>query len=264
VWAVHRVPIRFLDCTVFAARAACLRQDAIKIREEHRKSVQSGKWSNDEIRTATGIQRPMGILNPIRTRSFRKNGGAVVMDQNNKNRFSSIANLRNILGPGNELQVIYPDILMECVFQWSAVSDEKVIEGIESRLSSALPEDYSSFLQEISNGALLYYDKKYGQWGYRLYSDAELLDKQARWKDLFDEKWRDDFVAIGEIIEEQHPIIAVREAGKTKPTGLPLYEANPLDPIVYWKKMGDSFTDWIDHLITAQGAKFWDWKLLIR
>ena len=32
-----------------------------------------------------------------------------------------------------------------------------------------LPKDYVDFLEQISDGVILYYDVKYGQWGYELY-----------------------------------------------------------------------------------------------
>ncbi len=41
---------------------------------------------------------------------------------------------------------------------------------------------------------------------------------------------------------------------------LAIVEASALDPTKYWPTASKSFQEWLDHLITSQGDKYWLWK----
>lgn len=180
------------------------------------------------------------------------------MNQDEKTLFESINSLQKGLGGNNTLQVIHPGAIWAASFTWNA-PNEYIVENLEELKVKDLPKDLIEFWSHISDGAILYFDQKYGQWGYRIYSSLELVDQQEQWKHLFGDVWGSNFVAIGEVIDDVHPIIAKTDELSMDNLGCSLYEGNPLDPIKYWARMASSFHEWLDRLITAQGAKYWDW-----
>jgi hypothetical protein len=184
------------------------------------------------------------------------------MDQNKQSIsiFTSVLALRKVIGDSDVLQIIHPGAVWNASFVWNPPIALSVVKSLELLLEKDLPQDYVIFLTQISDGALLYYDSKYGQWGYRIYCTQEINERQARWKDVFADSWMQSFLAIGKIVDEDHPIIVDNEVRSQDGLGNQLIEGNPLDPLEYWLRMSSSFHEWLDHLITAQGAKFWDWK----
>jgi len=182
-------------------------------------------------------------------------------DQDNANEtlFSAITSLKKVLGDNDTLQIIHPDSIWTAAFVWNDPIDKDQMNMTEIINQFAIPEDLIKFWMQIANGATLYYDRKYGQWGYKIYSSTELQNQQLRWKQLVGENWSSNIIAIGEIIDDVHPIIAMFNNESNEYRSYVLYEGNPLDPIGFWVKMAGSFHEWVDCLITAQGAKFWDW-----
>lgn len=193
---------------------------------------------------------------------YLRNGGQVAMDQNNltQSKFKSVLLLKKALKETSALQIIHPDAIWVASFEWNNPFDIDQEEKIKNQLWMEVPKDLLEFWAEISNGCFLYHDQKYGQWGYKIYSSSEIKNQQYRWKELFRDKWTTKLLAIGELFDDVHPII-VRYIDAIQPNAeYLLVEGNPLDPIEYWPRMANSLSEWMDRLITAQGAKFWDWK----
>jgi hypothetical protein len=184
------------------------------------------------------------------------------MDQDKitESLFGSILTLKAAIGEKNVLQIIHPGKIWTASFKWNTPTTNQSIDKVESRLELHLPGELVTLLTKISDGAVLYYDENYGQWGYKIYSSLEIVTSQMRWKRLFRDLWLKTFIAIGEIMDESHPIIIDYMNLSLDKLSCPLFEGNALDPINYWPKMSSNLHDWLDHLITAQGAKFWDWK----
>lgn len=184
------------------------------------------------------------------------------MDQkiNAFNKYQSLDILKKALSETNTLRIIHPDAIWIASFEWYNPLGTTQAEIIRSQFSLKIPNDLIEFWAEISNGCLLYYDLKYGQWGYKIYNALELQNKQLRWMNLFSDQWNSKLLAIGEIIDEDHPIIVREETDRTQTEEYILVEGNPLDPIEYWPIMASTIQEWIDRLITTQGAKYWDWK----
>ncbi len=188
-------------------------------------------------------------------------GGQVDMSQNNSNNtvFTSILTLKKALGDKNILQIVHPDSIWIASFSWNDPISQHQIDKINETIEIKIPKELILFWRQISDGALLYYDQKYGQWGYKIYSSKEIVDQHLRWKHLFRNRWPPNLTAIGETIDDAHPLIALFKRTDRSVMDYALYEGNPLDPIDYWVKMAPSFSEWLEHLITAQGAKYWDW-----
>ena len=177
-----------------------------------------------------------------------------------KSLFEALFTLRKALGDNKALMVIHPGEIWEASFAWRPPAQSEAVRDIEAKLDKKLPEDLFIFITKISDGATLFYDTQYGQWGYQIYSCDELQEREAHWKSMFEEDWMPYFIAIGESIDDLHPIIANMEKTTPNKMSYQLIEGDALDPIEYWKKVSPSFNEWLGHLITAQGAKFWDWR----
>jgi hypothetical protein len=184
------------------------------------------------------------------------------MDQSklDESLFESILTLRAAIGEKNVLQIVHPGKIWSASFRWNDPTTIQSIREIEAQLGTHLPIEIVIFLTKISDGALLYFDLSYGQWGYKIYNSKEIIISQKRWIQLFKESWLEEFVAIGEIVDESHPIIVNPKNLSRNKQFCPLLEGNALDPVGYWSIMSANFHEWIERLITAQGAKYWDWK----
>lgn len=188
-------------------------------------------------------------------------GGQVDMDQNNSDHtgFTSILSLRKALGDKNTLQIVHPDSIWIASFSWSAPISQSQIDIVDESIEIKIPKDLILFWRQFSDGALLYYDQKCGQWGFKIYGSTEIVDQQFRWKNMFRDQWPPNLTAIGESIDDAHPLIAIFKSTDHGGMDYTLYEGNPLNPMDYWVRIATSFSEWIDRLITAQGAKYWDW-----
>jgi len=174
--------------------------------------------------------------------------------------FPSLLTLREILQKNNnQFEVIHPDKVWTASFSWVEPASLDRVRKLEKELGFPIPHDYVVFLTEISNGATLYSDAKFGQWGYKIYGVNEILDAQIKWKDVFEEYWSSNFLAIGKIIGETHALIQVINKTAKDHDGCELRDGNPLDPPEDWEKISRSFREWLENLITAQGAKYWLW-----
>jgi hypothetical protein len=168
--------------------------------------------------------------------------------------FESIKLLQKNIEPQNMLKVMHGSHIWTAKFEWSLSCGKCMSNKL------TLPDDYSLFLQDISNGCLLYYDLIYGQWGFRLYSDEELNEKQQIWKDRFGSDWQANLIAFGELCGEGHVLLFDTAQATKEKTSCAILEGNPIDTITDWPKVSRSFHEWVDHLITAQGDKYWEWK----
>jgi len=65
-------------------------------------------------------------------------------------------------------------------------------------LGQNVPQDYTSFLIEVSNGAVLIYDVEYGQSGFKLYGVHELAELQESWHKSIPETHDKRYLAFGE------------------------------------------------------------------
>jgi len=178
---------------------------------------------------------------------------------NKKDYFRSISVLRESFLRNNQLRVQHSHRIWMASFVWADPSSVELIKDIEKQLGMKIPEDLSVFLTTVSNGAILYRNIEDAMTGYSLYSIDEYLEKQERWRRSLGELWLPQFLAIGEITSENRPILFDSSTPTKDGTSCKLMEGNPYDPVKYWLKLSDSFHEWIDHLVSAQGAQYWLW-----
>jgi hypothetical protein len=134
------------------------------------------------------------------------------------------------------------------------------VQDVQDRFGNQIPKDYTAFLTQISNGAILFFDAQYSQWGFRLFSTDELIGKQAYCQKSIPVDWESWFIAFGELYGEANVMVFDLSQPTMNNDSLAVVEANALDPIIHWPIASRSFDEWLDHQITAQGDKYWLWK----
>ncbi len=171
--------------------------------------------------------------------------------------FEAILSLRKKLSPERLLEVTHGDHTWTARFEWQpplqASSVNKVFE-------KSLPNDYIAFLKEVANGCVLYYDAVYGQWGFKIYSNEEVVSKQELWKTSLGEKWQDKFIAFAELYGEANVLLFDLRIPTADASSFAIREGNPHEVAEDWPIVSRSFHEWLDHLVTAQGAKYWEWR----
>lgn len=145
---------------------------------------------------------------------------------------------------------------MDVVFQWNnSITEEEVCE-FEKKIGYSLPKSYVEFLK-ISDGAILFKDALFGQWGYDLVSIDSIIETTNNIRNL------------GYNIPMQTIVIA-KSFGDGDFILIDLIKAKNNDDYLIDGEQGYQYDDWevikgkfdkfIDRLIVAQGAKYWRWK----
>ncbi len=174
--------------------------------------------------------------------------------------FRSISVLRDSFLANNSVRVIHSHRVKTCRFVWAEPAVRKSVEDVETELGKALPEDLSVFLTSISDGATLYRNVDDAMTGYEVFSVDMFIGKQAHWQEALKGLWLNSFIAIGEITSENRPLVMNLESPTDDGKSCQLLEGSAYDPVSSWVKLSRSFHEWIDQLITAQGAQYWLWR----
>lgn len=174
--------------------------------------------------------------------------------------FAGISLLRQRTSVDNRIEVVHGGHLWTAGFEWfSPVLNETILET-ELQLNKSLPKDYVAFLSHVSNGALMFHDLEYGQWGFKIYSSSELLEKQLLWQHSLEGKWKSHFVAFAENLGDEYVMVFNLEQPTSNGISCAVMQGSPYDPVDYWPIASRSFYEWLDHLVMAQGAKYWEWR----
>lgn len=182
------------------------------------------------------------------------------MSEDLSKSLQAISALRQTLD--NELSV---EVIHEGGYRWRAYfsfGEPALPEGlavVERQLGTPLPLAYRRFLAQY-DGALLYHDEAFGQWGFQLYGTASLYEANARWRQRYPEHWRSSLVAIAESYGDGDVIVldTTQPVEDSRDCRVIDGESGYLPP--QWEVAAPSFEDWLDRLVVAQGAKYWRWK----
>lgn len=165
--------------------------------------------------------------------------------------------LKSRLSNENTLKVQNENGFYETVgFKWNRSATDMEIEEFEIVNQIRLPKSYKEFLK-ISNGAILFKDEKYGQWGCKILGLSELAnttEQVANWGYEIKESWLVFATWMGDLdlllfdinkctLNESNFIID-GEQGET---------------VANWKTINGDFSKWLDRLIVSQGSKYWRW-----
>ncbi len=174
--------------------------------------------------------------------------------------FKSVIYLKNLasMDRQNEFEVVYrgKPMKVECIWQDRATNAS--IIKLKKHIKN-LPEDYMMFLTEVSNGAVLYSDAKYGQFGFKIFGTEEMIEKQIEWKKYYDNLWQDNFIVFAEFIGDLNVLLFDKLRPSLDSISFAVIEANLLDDVKNWVSPSRSFHEWLDHLIQAQGDIYWHW-----
>lgn len=145
--------------------------------------------------------------------------------------------------------------IMEAEFKWNAPAAEADITAYEREKNITLPGSYKDFLK-LANGAVLFGDKKYGQWGCRIYGTTGLsaINEEVRsWLQL-----PDTWLVFAAWLGDRDLLIFDMDkyASGDKNYIIDGDECDTEDEFGYIK---GGFETWLDRLIVAQGAKYWRW-----
>jgi len=174
--------------------------------------------------------------------------------------FEAITILRGRLSEENQLEVFHGGFRWFASFQWRPITTDVVLNETQLQLGTTLPKDYCIFLTEVSNGAILFHDSVHGQWGYKIYSVEELYEKHMLWKRSIPTTWQPNFLAFAELFGEANLLLFDLARPSSDKDGCSILEGSAYDPVEYWPIASESFHEWLDHLITAQGDKYWLWR----
>jgi hypothetical protein len=173
--------------------------------------------------------------------------------------FNAISQLRKQIIE-NELAVTHSEDRWIASFEWFPPATFEQIQEVEERLSFSLPHDHKKFLSEISNGAVLFHEKEYSQWGFKLFSTLEIVEKQHEWKKSFPVTWKSSIIAFGKLFGEANVLVFDLRRPTKDSLSYMVLEGNAYDKFSDWAILSRSFHEWLDHLVTAQGDKYWLWK----
>ena len=106
----------------------------------------------------------------------------------------------------------------------------------------------------ISNGAILFRDTKYGQWGCKVYGLSELIqiNQEIRtWRNL-PESW---FV-FASWLGDQDILIFDTDVSNSNKNNY-IIDGDECDSVDEFEYINGDFERWIDRLIVSQSSKYW-------
>ncbi len=118
-----------------------------------------------------------------------------------------------------------------------------------------LPKEYINFIK-ITNGAVLFKDDEYGQWGFEFLPIGEMKEVSETIRKIGYELPESSFVVArcygdGDVI--------VIDTVKAKNNEAYVIDGDEGYVFDKWKPIARKFDDFVDRLIVAQGAKYWRW-----
>jgi hypothetical protein len=173
--------------------------------------------------------------------------------------FDAITALKMQLPSGQRREITHSGHVWKASFRWSEPADTEIVRNIRASFNDQLPKDYAEFLEKISNGAVLYYDSEFGQWGFELYGTDKLVAKQELWGKSIPIDWESRFIAFGELFGDANALVFDLSRPSINHDSCAVLEASAIDSVESWPIASKSFHEWLDHLITAQGDKYWLW-----
>ena len=173
--------------------------------------------------------------------------------------YESLVKLQRLISPLGQLEVTHNAYSWVATFEWHLPATHTAISQVLDKLGKPLPIDYIKFIEQISNGGLLFYNSENGQYGFNIFSIDDLISKQEKWKRNLSNKWNDQFIVFSELYGEEDILIFDLNAPSKDLQSYAILEANPYDNYEEYPRVSRSFHEWLDHLITAQGTKYWEW-----
>ncbi len=168
--------------------------------------------------------------------------------------------LKRRLNEQHELEVYHEGgHIWTAGFEWNRPADQTSIRALQKSIGVKLPKAYIEFLL-IHDGAVLFSDMQYGQWGIILYGTSQLVKKQQYWQEIYSHTWRENYVVFGESLGDTDILVFDMNQATIGRQDVAVIDGDAGYLPTDWNRISFSFEDWLDHLFVAQGSKFWRWK----
>jgi hypothetical protein len=132
------------------------------------------------------------------------------------------------------------------------------LEVLKRQLPMLLPVNYERFLRQY-DGALLYKDDEYGQWGFKLYGTMELISANTDFKKRYKDNWPLAYLVFAESLGDADGLILDTAQPADKGKDCRVIDGDSGEPLTEWVAAAPSFGKWLERLVVAQGAKYWRW-----
>jgi hypothetical protein len=107
-----------------------------------------------------------------------------------------------------------------------------------------------------SDGADIFKDETYGQWGLRVLPPAEIKDSTCRERIRSpNDVYESDFV-VGEFYGDSDQLLI--DASKADQGEFPVVVKLPIDGRNAWPRVAESFGEFLERYVAAEGDKFWE------
>lgn len=171
---------------------------------------------------------------------------------------SALVALRGKLDAFSCLEVIHENgHCWKAHFTFNEPATREDLEAVKRQVQLPLSPTYEQFLLHC-DGALLYYDDEYGQWGFHLYGTQELFLANEQQKDIH-EDWPLTYLTFAESFGDADILVFDVAQPVENDTDYRVLDGDSADYPREWVVAAPSFGDWLDRLVVAQGAKYWRW-----
>nr|WP_309576156.1 SMI1/KNR4 family protein [Moraxella osloensis] len=144
---------------------------------------------------------------------------------------------------------------LSCIF-YPSIEVEQLTNLSNTLKTLCIPEEYKEFLM-LSDGALLFLDEKYGQWGLKLYDIQSIGSEINKWNNTYRQ---DQFIfgdlIIGEFLGDSDLLI-IRCDENSSDFGNVLVSL-PIDERENWYNPSSNFSSFLEKYIKLEGEKFWE------
>ncbi len=171
----------------------------------------------------------------------------------------SLRSLKQRLSPAQTLSVCQDGgHCWASKFVWSSPATQQDIRRTQEQLRTNLPYAYQKFLL-LNNGASMFLDEQYGQWGFEIYGTANLIAKQQYWRNVYGELWYENFLVFGESLGDTDILVFDTNEFSDGVMDAAVIDGDGGYQPREWRRISHGFALWLDHLIVAQGSKYWRW-----
>ena len=181
------------------------------------------------------------------------------MNEKAYNGLHALAALRSKLDATSHREVIQEGgYCWNAHFVFKSPTTLKALEKMKAQLQLPLPKAYEAFLL-YSDGALLYHDDVYGQWGFRCYGTQDLFSANAKRQTPYGNDWPHSYLIFAESLGDADLLVFDTAQLTEEADDCPVIDGDSGYLPHAWTTITRRFDDWLDRLVVAQGAKYWRW-----
>ena len=143
----------------------------------------------------------------------------------------------------------------ETGFEWEKPASDGEIKGFEETNGIMLPQIFKDFIK-ISNGAVLFKDIKYGQWGCKILGLNELMDMAMHVKKM-GYQLKPEWIVFATWLGDGDILIFDLKKSSSGDKNY-IVDGEQGEKINNWPTINGDFAKWLDRLIVSQGQSIGD------